>query len=133
MSDLRLFPRLHTELQVEITNQRGETLSSRVRNLSPGGLMIDGDLTVKELIAIGVDQDPLARPIEVNICCQLNSDPVPFRSRCRLVFVRRLSQLEFNFGFRFVDVSAEMAERLENFVSNKSPSVTSSAPVLENK
>ena len=117
MSELRLFPRVQTQLQIEIENELGETAQAWVRNLSPGGMMIDGDIAFKELISVSLDKDPLVKPIEVKVSCRLPNEPVPFRSRCRLVFVRRLSQLEFNFGFRFVDMGADNANRLQRYVS----------------
>ncbi|MCW8884595.1 MAG: PilZ domain-containing protein [Motiliproteus sp.] len=117
MSELRLFPRVQTQLQVEVSNQLKETAQAWVRNLSPGGMMIDGDIAFKEMISANLDKDPLVKPIEVTVTLRLPNDPVPFRSSCRLVFVRRLSQLEFNFGFRFVDMGAEMAGKLQRYVS----------------
>ncbi|MEH6627358.1 MAG: PilZ domain-containing protein [Motiliproteus sp.] len=118
MSELRLFPRINTQLQVEVSNQQDESCQAWVRNISPGGIMIDGDLAFKEMIAVNLDKDPLAKPVEVNILCRLPNDPVPFRSRCRLVFVRRLSQLEFNFGFRYVELGSEMAGKMHRYVGN---------------
>ncbi len=116
MSELRLFPRINTQLPVEVSNQQDESCQAWVRNISPGGIMVDGDLAFKEMVSVSLDRDPLAKPIVVNILCKLPDDPVPFRSRCRLVFVRRLSQLEFNFGFRFVDMGADMAGKLQRYV-----------------
>ncbi len=119
MSELRFFPRVHTELRVEVTNLYGDSAEAWVRNISPGGLMIDGDLSFKEIITVGPANNHSAEPVEVTINLKLNSDPESFNSRCRLVFVRRLSQLEFNFGFRFVGISPEMAHRLERYVANQ--------------
>ncbi|OMH36568.1 PilZ domain-containing protein [Motiliproteus sp. MSK22-1] len=119
MSELRFFPRVNTELRVEVTNLYGDTTEAWVRNISPGGVMIDGDLSFKEIITLGSARNPSATPVEVTINFKLNNDPESFNSRCRLVFVRRLSQLEFNFGFRFVGISTEMAHRLQRYVANQ--------------
>ncbi len=116
MSELRLFPRIATQLEAEASNHQGDQQMVKVRNLSPGGLMIDSDLAFRDMISAPPAQGMIASPIEISICFRLPEDPIPFRNRCRLVFVRRLSQLEFNFGFRFVDMSQEMAARLDRYV-----------------
>ncbi|WP_207062550.1 PilZ domain-containing protein [Motiliproteus sp. SC1-56] len=116
MTDFRRHPRINTDITVELRSEAGETCRSVIRNLSPGGLMVNGDPSLKETVCGPQERDPLVHPVEVNVRFQLPNETVPFRARCRLVFVRRLSQFEFNLGLRFIDVTAQQSEQIRRYI-----------------
>ncbi len=117
MTELRLYPRLRTQLPVTITGRAGVSVEAIIGNLSRGGLMIAGNLATHELKTSNPPPDPRGRFVEVTIHCTFPNDPQPFRARCRLVFVRRLSQRQFTFGCRFVDLDAAMSARLDAYLA----------------
>ncbi len=118
MSELRLHPRIPSALMVEISNSAGEMRPANILNLSPGGLMLLGDPALKELIFKGldIDKDPLYHPVEAQVRIRLPNQPQLFCSRVRLLYCRRLSQFEFNLGFRYVDIAADHARMMESHV-----------------
>lgn len=119
MTDLQRHPRLSTRIAVEVTNQSGVSTRTWIRNLSPGGVMIDGDGAFKTLVCGEQALDPLYRPIEIRIHCLLPGEALPLTTRCRLVYVRRLSQHAFNLGFRFVDLDGRQASLLDRYVHHQ--------------
>ena len=123
MTDLRLYPRIPTTLMAELTNSLGSTQACRINNLSPGGLMLEGGEEVRSLIFEGHDpnRDPLTHPVELELRIQLPGQQQCFYSRARLLYVRRLSQLTFNMGFRYVAISAIHARMMEQYVFNGDP------------
>ncbi len=123
MTELRLHPRIPTQLMAEITNSAGETLSINILNLSPGGLMLVGDQPLKQLIFKGYDpnQDPLIHPVEVEVRIQLPEQQQCFYSKIRLLYIRRLSQHEFNLGFRYVAISKIHAQMMQRHVFADNP------------
>lgn len=82
--------------------------------------MLDGDLLLKELLT-ETDYKKAANtpPPEVTIEFEVPKDSTPIRCRCRMVFIRRLSQTEFNFGFRFIGFESNSATRLENYLNQQ--------------
>ncbi|MEH6472155.1 MAG: PilZ domain-containing protein [Halopseudomonas sp.] len=118
MKELRLHPRIPTTLMAEVTNSSGETLTTQIHDLSPGGLMLDGDLPLKELVFKGYDpdKDPLFHPVELEIRIHLSGQQQCFFSRVRLLYIRRLSQDQFNLGFRYVAISSIHAQMMEQHI-----------------
>ncbi|HEY5718649.1 MAG TPA: PilZ domain-containing protein, partial [Motiliproteus sp.] len=102
MSDLRQFPRIHTQLKAILTNSSNTESTATINNISPGGVLLHGDLALKQHICELEERDPMYHSIEVFLKCRFPEEPQPFLSRCRLIYVRRLSQHEFDFGLRFV-------------------------------
>lgn len=123
MNELRQFPRVHTQLEAELTNGEGETHLAIISNISPGGLMIHGDNAVKQHICEFEDRDPMQEPVEIHLRCKLPGEPQPFLCRCRLIYIRRLSQSEFDIGFRYIDMSEIHAGMLHRFIFQKDPKV----------
>lgn len=117
MSELRQYPRVLTSLPVEIRNYRGEQCTTVIRNISPGGIMVDGDVDTRAVIDGNADEF-FQKPVELEISCQFPEMPVPFRGHCRLVFVRRLSQKSFNFGMRFFNLPPDMAQMLNHYLQD---------------
>lgn len=116
MTSLRRHPRIHTDILVTVRNQRGESGHSMIRNLSPGGMMIDCDPAFKAVVCQQQVRDPLVQPVEVQAEFQLPGETVVFRTACRLIYVRRMSQFEFNLGLRFIEVSEHQAEQLQRYL-----------------
>ncbi|MEH6652267.1 MAG: PilZ domain-containing protein [Motiliproteus sp.] len=118
MKELRLHPRIPTQLMADVTNSNGETLPAKVVNLSPGGLMLLGDEPLKHLVFAGQDpeKDPLFHPVEVEIRIPLPGQLQPFYSRIRLLYIRRLSQNEYNMGFRYVAISSIHTKMMERHI-----------------
>lgn len=118
MTELRLHPRVPTALMAELTNSSGETLAAQIRDLSPGGLMLDGDQALKALLFKdqNPDKDPLFHPVEVDIRIQLPGQQQGFFSRARLVYIRRLSEHQYNLGLRYVAISSTHALMMENHI-----------------
>jgi len=116
MSELRHYPRVHTQLEASITAASDTPLSATISNLSPGGVMLHGDLELKQRICGGEDRDPMRHTIELFLRCKLPGEPQPFLCNCRLIYIRRLSQQEFDFGLRFVDMSEIHAGMLHRFI-----------------
>ena len=135
MKELRLHPRIPTQLLADVTNSVGDTLTTKVINLSPGGLMLFGDESVKQLIFTGQDpdKDPLFHPIEVEIRIPLPGQQQPFYSRIRLLYIRRLSQSKYNMGFRYVAISSIHTKMMEQHIfpgsSNSNGSTQLSASI----
>lgn len=118
MSELRLHPRISTQLQAQVCNDHQDSASARIRNLSPGGLMLEADLSLKELIFKGYEheKDPLFHPVELDIQIQLTGQSELFHSRARVLYIRRLSQSSFELGLRYVAISAAAARMMEQHV-----------------
>lgn len=118
MTELRLHPRISSELQATISNDAGDRANTRIRNLSPGGLMVEADPDLKQLVFKGheQDKDPLFNPIEMDIWIELPNQIGRFHSRARLLYVRRLSQNAFEMGLRYVAISAVHAQMMEQYV-----------------
>jgi len=131
MSELRHCPRVLTHLEAELTNGSADTLSATVSNLSPGGVMLRGDLDLKQHICELEERDPHTHAIEAKLRCRLPNEPQPFICRCRLIYIRRLSQKEFDFGFRFIDLSDIHAGMLHRFIFQ--PSVSKVVPITTRK
>lgn len=112
----RLHPRVRTDITAALTCALGQKADVIVRNISPGGMMIDGDILLKEQLALIENNSSNPTPVEISILIPLPGFSLPLQARCRLVFIRRLSQTEFNFGFRFFDISEQDAERLQEYV-----------------
>lgn len=131
MKELRLHPRIPSKLLAEVTNSDGETLTAKVINLSPGGLMLHGDEPVKQLIFAGQDpdKDPIFHPVEVEVRVHLPEQQQPFYSRIRLLYIRRLSQNEYNMGFRYVAISSIHSKMMERHISPKGQNGNGNTPL----
>ena len=118
MTELRLHPRIPATLLAEITNSNGDSMTTQVCNMSPGGLMLSGTEELKELVFTGhePDKDPLFHPVEIEIRIQLPGQQQQFYSRARLLYIRRLSQHQFNLGFRYVAISSIHASMMERHI-----------------
>ena len=118
MTELRLHPRIPTTLMAEITNSAGETLTAQIHDLSPGGLMLEGDQVLKALIFADhdPDKDPLFHPVELEIRIHLPDQQQRFFSRIRLLYIRRLSQSHYNLGFRYVAIASDQALMMERHI-----------------
>lgn len=114
MSEVRLFPRLRTQIEARLARPEQAALPVVLANVSPGGVMVRTDLVTKKTLLAG--SDPLAQLVEAHFSCRLPAEPQPFACRCRLVYVRRLAQNEFELGFRFIQVSQVHADMLERYV-----------------
>tara|TARA_R110002167_G_scaffold54240_2_gene154612 strand:- start:2671 stop:3075 length:405 start_codon:yes stop_codon:yes gene_type:complete len=117
MTELRLHPRIATSLMAEITNSAGVTLAAKIHDLSPGGLMLDGEAELKTFVFEGhdPDKDPLFHPIELEIRIQLPNQQ-RFFSQMRLLYIRRLSQSQYNLGFRYVALSSIHVHMMERYI-----------------
>ncbi|WP_421865538.1 PilZ domain-containing protein [Motiliproteus sp.] len=120
MNDLRLHPRIPCSLSAEVHNDRDEPISCRISNISPGGMMLEGGPELREFVFCGhqTDRDPLRHVIEINVLIKLPDQAQPFQSRARLLYIRRLSELRFNLGFRFVAIAQLQAKVMEAYIFN---------------
>lgn len=118
MTEFRLHPRIPTTLIAEVTNSTGETLATKIHDLSPGGLMLEGDQALKKLIFTNhdLDKDPLFHPVELEIRIQLPGQQQSFFCRVRLLYIRRLAQFHYNIGFRYVAISSAQARMMEQHI-----------------
>lgn len=115
MQEKRLYPRVKIKLEATFTCPSGDPVYTQVKNVSSGGLLVDGDIVLKEQLT--QNTNPVApSPAEAVVTIMLPGDKQPIRSRCRLVFVRRLSQLEFSFGFRFINMDESDAKHLHQYL-----------------
>lgn len=122
MNELRLHPRVPCHLRADVQNERDEPIRCEISNLSPGGMMLEGGPELREFVFCGhlSDRDPLQHAIEVNVQINLPGQSQPFHSRARLLYVRRLSEMRFNLGFRFVAISQQQARMMEAYIFNNS-------------
>lgn len=118
MTEFRLHPRIPTTLIAEVTNSAGETLAAKIHDLSPGGLMLEGDQALKTLIFTShdLDRDPLFHPVELEVRIQLPDQQQSFCCRIRLLYIRRLAQFRYNIGFRYVAISSVQAHMMERHI-----------------
>lgn len=118
MQEKRLYPRVKIQIEATFTCPSGESVYTQVKNLSSGGILVDGDIHLKEQLT--KNTNPVSpSPAEAIVTMMLPNDKEPVRCRCRLVFVRRLSQLEFSFGFRFIDMDETDAKHLHQYLVNQ--------------
>lgn len=115
MREHRIHPRLQTKLEATLVNPQGFSHDATVRNISPGGLMLDGGLELKEKLVETEHKLSSNAMAEVVISIKLPDGSPSINSRCRLVYVRRLSQNAFNFGFRFTGFDADGADHLQRY------------------
>jgi hypothetical protein len=107
-----------TTLTAEVTNDAGETLAAKIHDLSPGGLMLEGDQALKTLIYShhDLDRDPLFYPSEFEIRIKLPDQQKTLFCRVRLLYIRRLAQYHYNIGFRYVAISSMQVRMLERHI-----------------
>ena len=118
MTELRLHPRIATQLMAKITNSAGEVITTQIHDLSPGGLMLEGDQTLRSMVFANhdPDKDPLVHPVELHISIQLPGQQQPFTSKIRLLYIRRLSQSLYNLGFRYFALSSTHAHMMARHI-----------------
>ncbi|RDE22740.1 PilZ domain-containing protein [Motiliproteus coralliicola] len=121
MNDLRLHPRIPCSLSAEVHNDRDDPINCHISNISPGGMMLEGGPELREFVFCGhqTDRDPLRHAIEVSVDIKLPGQTQPFRSRARLLYIRRLSELRFNLGFRFVAIAQLQAKMMEAYIFDR--------------
>jgi hypothetical protein len=117
-NDLRKYPRVITDVSVEVKNGEGLTLTAQLFNLSQGGGMLEGDEALKNHL---VDVPGLhvtdVRTIEFELAGMLaEGGGRSFWVPCRLVHVRRLSQHQFHIGFMCRELETELRTLLDNYL-----------------
>ncbi|MEH6470956.1 MAG: PilZ domain-containing protein [Halopseudomonas sp.] len=118
MSERRQHPRVPIKLDASVYIAQSEVLTVQLSNLSPGGLMFDVNKALKEQLLNHPREghDLILDPIVVQIEFVLESD-TPMHMRCRLSHLCRTAQDRFEFGFQFIELSAEVEQWLDSFIA----------------
>lgn len=113
----RHYPRISTELPLEIVTAGGETATATIRNLSMGGVEISCDRWCADRILPSGHQAFPGQPITAQLRWQITSadgSAQPVQATGEIVVSRRLSQNEYRVGIqilRFEDDGERVVEQ----------------------
>jgi len=110
--ELRLHPRMPTNLPAEMIFSDQLSLDVTMRNLSLGGMLVEGDSQLQH----AVDDHRPGFPVEVELHFGLNGLPVS--CRCRLIHTRRCSQTLFQMGFKLLSLDELSQTLIREYLEN---------------
>ena len=114
LADSRLYPRVATNLEARVGNP-GDNSNSQawITDISLGGVTIKGD---NELAQVLTQDNPQGEVGEHVVCFDLST--LVFNNVYRLVHVRRLSQAEFEFGMKFLELGVHDVAGISDYINN---------------
>ncbi|MEH6577985.1 MAG: PilZ domain-containing protein [Amphritea sp.] len=113
LADRRLHPRVNVDLEVKI-GISGDNTGARIVDISLGGVSIKGNHELATILKLDLDQP--------HGCDYMVSFDLPGKHLSilsRLVHVRRLSQHDYVFGIKFLNLSAEDIESLSDYINSR--------------
>ncbi|MGB0466662.1 MAG: PilZ domain-containing protein [Pontibacterium sp.] len=110
-SELRLHARMPLDLPAEMLLSDEDSADVTLKNLSMGGLMVQGDKRVSQLLS---SHKP-GFPVEVELHFGLLEQPV--RCHCRLIHAHRQNQNLFNFGFKLLSLGSESQQLVQQVLA----------------
>lgn len=121
VADRRHYPRISTELPLEIEIDAGETVRGTIRNLSVGGLEISCDRWCADRILPSGHQAFPGQPIRARLRWTLpgGGQEQVVEASAEIVVSRRLSQNEYRVGIHFLDFSADGEQAVQRFVASR--------------
>lgn len=116
ITDRRALQRTDVHLQATVINWHGEERMTHVLNLSDNGFMLEGTLELAEHIEVINPKtgEPIF-PVEPRVMIQM-PDNSTVEVTARLIYKRRLSQKQFQFGFLIVKFEGDSEERIAALV-----------------
>lgn len=114
LTDNRLHPRVVTNLEVKV-GIPGDNTCARIIDISLGGVTIKGDDELARLLNLGKGGVQAEGGDHV-VCFDLPTQA--FSNVCRLVNVRRLSQAEFEFGMKFIELDMRDVASISDYINN---------------
>ncbi|WP_432470885.1 PilZ domain-containing protein [Amphritea sp. HPY] len=112
LADSRLHPRVVTSLEVKV-GTHGDNTHARIIDISLGGVTIKGDGELAQALALENSQGEGG---EHQLSFDLPSQA--FSKLCRLVHVRRLSQIEYEFGLKFLELNLNDVAAISDYINN---------------
>jgi len=117
---------------VRIATPRGEVIHASTLNLSPAGLQIGGDRETAAAISTAAPGALPGVPVEVGVSLEFpaagaavnedgSADGGTVDGRCRVVFLRRISERDFRIGLQFVDLPEDAAAALRRGIERLLP------------
>lgn len=110
-SELRMHPRMPTELQAEIKLPDEHSVIVMIRNISLGGIMLEGD----DRMHTAIQQQP-SFPVEVDVHFQLENKSVC--GRYRLIHTVRRRQDMFHMGFMSLMMDASSTALIKRLLED---------------
>lgn len=102
-SELRMHPRMPTELNAVLNLPQGISVDVVIRNISLGGVMLEGDERMFEAI-----RQQTSLPVEVDVHFELEAQPV--YGRYRLIHTTRKRQDLYQMGFKALTMDITSTE-----------------------
>lgn len=114
LADNRIHPRVQTELAVEI-GIPGDRTGAKIIDMSLGGVTIRGSHVLAHMM-----MPELETPVSVGreFVISFSLPFSEFSEVCRLVHVRRLSQSDFEFGMKFIELSPRDLASISDYINN---------------
>lgn len=110
-SELRMHPRMPTELTATLNLPQGISVDVIIRNISLGGVMLEGDERMFQVI-----QQQTALPVEVDVHFELEAQPV--YGRYRLIHSTRKRQDLYQMGFKALTMDITSIELIRELLNN---------------
>lgn len=114
LADNRLHPRVATNLEVK-AGIPGESSQARVVDISLGGVTIKGDGELARVLVLNQD-NPQGESADHVVCFDLPTQE--FSNVCRLVNIQRLSQVELEFGLKFLELDMRDVASISVYINN---------------
>ena len=115
----RDYPRVATQLPVELSLPDGEIIHAVSVNLSPAGIQIACDrVTVSRILPLSQRRRPTSTTeVQVRLRFPESSGmPDVIATRCIAIFSRRVAQNEFRIGLQFQHFEGDDYQKLERFL-----------------
>lgn len=115
----RLYPRITTELPLELQTDAGETARATIRNLSQGGLEISCDRWCADRILPSGHQAFPGQPINAQLRWQVrgaDGSDQAVQASGEIVVSRRLSQNEYRVGIQILRFEGDGAQLVDQYV-----------------
>lgn len=110
-ADLRMHPRMTTEIPAEMILSDEVAVDVLIRNISLGGMMVEGS----DQMFQAVQQQVPAFPVEVEIHFGLQGAPV--HCHCRLIHTTRKRQDLYHMGFKALSMDEHSAEQIRQVLA----------------
>ena len=110
-SELRMHPRMPTELTATLNLPKGISVDVIIRNISLGGAMLEGGDQMFEVI-----QQQVSLPVDVDV--QFEVDGQPVYGRYRLIHTTRKRQDLYQMGFKALTMDLTSTELIRQLLNN---------------
>ncbi len=118
-SERRHYPRVATDLPLEVLTEGGETARGTICNLSMGGVEISCDRGCADRILPSGHQAFPGQPIRAQLRLQLpaaDGAVTAVQASGEIVVSRRMSQDEFRVGIHFLNFDGDGEQAVERYV-----------------